>query len=150
MQFKGRPIAGNETRKPPAGGVYRGSLGTSLSGIFLLAFGFWLLPCWVARAGEIETISELQTAPASAPAQPARQRLKPNFSEEERRGFSQRGFTKTFLNDGLNGNSDPLGGGTPGGGLEGNQGLRGISAQERGIVPAFDPTDVIIPRSGIR
>ncbi|MCU0516355.1 MAG: hypothetical protein MUC60_05690 [Oscillatoria sp. Prado101] len=92
----------------------------------------------------------MQTAPNSVAAPPARQRLKPNFSEEERRGFNQRGFKNTFLNDGLNGNSDPLGGGTPGGALEGNQGLSGISAQERGIVPAFDPTDVIIPRSGIR
>ncbi|WP_017716848.1 hypothetical protein [Kamptonema formosum] len=150
MQFKSGYIAGDETRQSLCGGVSRARLGASLSGIFLLAFGFWLLPCWGARAGEIETSSELQPAPAAAPAPPARQRLKPNFSEEERRGFSQRGFKNTFLNDGLNGNSDPLGGGTPGGALEGNQGLSGISAQERGIVPAFDPTDVIIPRSGIR
>jgi hypothetical protein len=149
MQFKGRNIADNETRQQLTGGVPKRSLGTSLSGIFLLAFGFWLLPFWVARAGEVEASSLTETAPASAPAQPARQRLKPNFSEEERRGFKQRGFTNTFLSDGLNGTSNPLDGGTSGGGLESN-GLRAISAQERGIVPVFDPTDVIIPRSGVR
>lgn len=172
MQFKSCIFAVNETRQRLWGGVPRRSLRTSLTGIFLLTFGFWLLPSWVARAGEYEACSQCSlllrsglgtgaaakhaNESASAPAQPARQRRRgnppvvaPSFSEEERRGFKQRGFTNTFLSDGLNGTSNPLGGGTSGGGLESN-GLRAISAQERGIVPVFDPTDVIIPRSGIR
>ncbi|MCT7949624.1 hypothetical protein NG798_07480 [Ancylothrix sp. C2] len=80
---------------------------------------------------------------------PQQQRLKPNFSEEERR-FSNRGFNDSFLNDSLNGLSDPLGGGSAGMSVGEKNNLAPISAQERGILPAFDPTDVIIPRPGVR
>ncbi|MCS6794165.1 MAG: hypothetical protein NZ660_16260 [Oscillatoriaceae bacterium SKYG93] len=81
-------------------------------------------------------------------------RLRPNFSEEERRRrFYQKGFTNTFLLDSLNGVSDLLGGDNSG--LEfsgGNKSLSPLTPEQRGIIqqPKFDPTDVIIPRSGIR
>ncbi|MEB3831795.1 hypothetical protein [Phormidium sp. CCY1219] len=80
--------------------------------------------------------------------EPIRRRIQPTFSEEERRGFQQKGFSN-FLTDALNGNSDPLGGGTIGGGVESDGGLSPISAEERGLLPSFDPTDVIIPRGGL-
>lgn len=80
---------------------------------------------------------------------PQQQRLKPNFSEEERR-FTNRGFKDSFLGDSLNGLSDPLGGGSAGMSVVEKDNLAPISAQERGILPAFDPTDVIIPRPGVR
>ncbi|HEY9811783.1 MAG TPA: hypothetical protein V6D13_20835 [Halomicronema sp.] len=79
---------------------------------------------------------------------PQQQRLKPNFSEEERR-FNSRGFKDSFLMDSLNGLSDPLGGGSAGTSVVNKDSLAPISAQERGILPAFDPTDVIIPRPGV-
>ncbi|HIK31561.1 MAG TPA: hypothetical protein IGS17_06470 [Oscillatoriales cyanobacterium M59_W2019_021] len=82
--------------------------------------------------------------------EPEPQRLRPSFSEEERRGFDERGFSNRFLNDALNGISDPLGGGTVGGGeLEGLE-VGEISPIDRGLIPAFDPTDVIVPTTGIR
>lgn len=82
--------------------------------------------------------------------EPERRRLRPSFSEEERRGLEEKGFSSSFLNDALNGMSDPLGGGTVGGGE--SPGLDGgeITPLDRGLVPAFDPTDVIIPTSGIK
>lgn len=83
------------------------------------------------------------------PQRPQQQRLKPNFSEEERR-FNNRGFKDSFLGDSLNGLSDPLGGGSAGISVVEKDNLAPISAQERGILPAFDPTDVIIPRPGVR
>jgi hypothetical protein len=77
-------------------------------------------------------------------------RLRPSFSEEERRGLEEKGFSNSFLNDALNGISDPLGGGTVGGGeLEGME-VGEISPNDRGLIPAFDPTDVIIPTAGVR
>lgn len=94
-----------------------------------------------------------QTTPSSSSTQPAQPRLRPNFSEEERkRRFNQRGFADSFLSDSLNGVSDLLGGGS--GGSEfagGNKGLSPLTPEQRGIIqqPTFDPTDVIIPRSGI-
>ncbi len=93
------------------------------------------------------------SSPSNSSTQPAQPRLRPNFSEEERkRRFNQRGFADTFLSDSLNGVSDLLGGGS--GGSEfagGNQGLSPLTPEQRGIIqqPTFDPTDVIIPRSGI-
>ncbi|WP_254564243.1 hypothetical protein [Oscillatoria sp. HE19RPO] len=98
-------------------------------------------PCLVeARPG---------TRPVPACPPRLRDRIQPTFSEEERRGFEQRGFDN-FLRDALNGNSDPIGGGTIGGGVESDAGLVPISPEVRGIGPIFDPTDVIIPRGGVR
>ncbi|MGC9502234.1 hypothetical protein [Baaleninema sp.] len=76
---------------------------------------------------------------------PQRERLRPTFSEEESRGFEERGFSDSFLGDALNGISDPLGSGTVGGGQLENEGFRDLSPVDRGFIPAFDPTDVIIP-----
>ncbi|MGB3557765.1 MAG: hypothetical protein WBA24_04400 [Geitlerinemataceae cyanobacterium] len=82
--------------------------------------------------------------------EPEPRRLRPSFSEEERRGLDERGFSGSFLNDALNGISNPLGGGTVGGGeLEGLE-LGDISPIDRGLIPAFDPTDVIVPTTGVR
>ncbi|AFY83286.1 hypothetical protein [Oscillatoria acuminata] len=94
---------------------------------------------------------EARPGPSPVPACPPRLRtpIQPTFSEEERRGFQQRGFDN-FLRDALNGNSDPMGGGTIGGGVESDAGLEPISPEVRGIGPTFDPTDVIIPRGGVR
>ncbi|HEY9835590.1 MAG TPA: hypothetical protein V6D27_01625 [Vampirovibrionales bacterium] len=98
-------------------------------------------PCLVeARPG---------TSPVPACPPGLRDRIQPTFSEEERRGFQQRGFDN-FLRDALNGNSDPIGGGTIGGAVESDGGLMPISPETRGIGPTFDPTDVIIPRGGVR
>lgn len=112
------------------------------SAFFLLSSFFWLLAS-VDRA-----------ALAESSTQPAQSRMKPNFSEEERRmRFNQKGFGDTFLNDSLNGVSDLLGGNNNGGGFAGNDGLSPLTPEERGIIqqqPSFDPTDVIIPRSGSR
>jgi hypothetical protein len=83
------------------------------------------------------------------PSENAPRRIRPTFSEEERRGFDQKGFSN-FLEDALNGNSDPLGGGTIGGEFDTNAGLTPLSGEERGFTRPFDPTDVIIPRSGLR
>ena len=82
--------------------------------------------------------------------EPEPRRLQPTFSEEVRVGFDEKGFSSTFLGDALNGISDPLGGGTVGGGDLEDVGLGEISPVDRGLVPAFDPTDVIIPTSGVR
>ncbi len=104
------------------------------------------------RAQETEPcLVEARPGPSLVPACPPRLRtpIQPTFSEEERRGFQQRGFDN-FLRDALNGNSDPIGGGTIGGGVESNAGLEPISPEVRGIGPTFDPTDVIIPRGGVR
>lgn len=147
--------------------------------LILSPFAFLVFPFLSAKAGETESISEIKIPckifikPADVAEfsqecdrmailgnnplkqaqessnQPARRRLQPSFSEEERKGFDQKGFSN-FLIDALNGNSDPLGGGTISGGVESNAGLSPISPQERGIIPTFDPTDVIIPRSGVR
>ncbi|MCT7961716.1 hypothetical protein NG791_13645 [Laspinema sp. D1] len=94
---------------------------------------------------------EARPGTSPVPACPPRLRtpIQPNFSEEERRGFEQRGFDN-FLRDALNGNSDPMGGGTIGGAVESDAGLAPISPESRGIGPTFDPTDVIIPRGGVR
>ncbi len=94
---------------------------------------------------------EARPGTSPVPACPPRLRtpIQPTFSEEERRGFQQRGFDN-FLLDALNGNSDPIGGGTIGGGVESDAGLVPISPESRGIGPTFDPTDVIIPRGGVR
>ncbi|MDC0834525.1 hypothetical protein AY599_23060 [Leptolyngbya valderiana BDU 20041] len=73
------------------------------------------------------------------------QRLRPTFSEEESRGFEERGFSESFLGDALNGIADPLGSGTVGGGQLENESFRDLSPVDRGFIPAFDPTDVIIP-----
>ncbi|MCT7971843.1 hypothetical protein [Laspinema olomoucense] len=98
-------------------------------------------PCQVeARPG---------TSPVPACPPTLRTPIQPTFSEEERRGFEQRGFDN-FLRDALNGNSDPMGGGTIGGAVESDAGLVPISPEVRGIEPTFDPTDVIIPRGGVR
>lgn len=90
-----------------------------------------------------------RTSPVPACPPRLRTRIQPTFSEEERRGFEQRGFDN-FLLDALNGNSDPIGGGTIGGAVESDAGLVPISPEARGIGPTFDPTDVIIPRGGVR
>lgn len=74
-----------------------------------------------------------------------RQRLRPTFSEEESRGIEERGFADSFLGDALNGVSDPLGGGTVGGGQVEREGFRDLTPRDRGLVPATDPTDVFIP-----
>ncbi|MBO9999253.1 MAG: hypothetical protein J7641_09645 [Cyanobacteria bacterium SID2] len=76
---------------------------------------------------------------------PQRDRLRPTFSEEESRGFEERGFSDSFLSDALNGLSDPLGGGSVGGGDLDDGNFRDLSPVDRGLIPAFDPTDVIIP-----
>jgi hypothetical protein len=89
------------------------------------------------------------TSPVPACPPRLRTRIQPTFSEEERRGFQQRGF-ENFLLDALNGNSEPMGGGTIGGAVESDAGLVPISPEARGIAPTFDPTDVIIPRGGFR
>ncbi len=78
---------------------------------------------------------------------PERQRLKPTFYEESRQDLTQRGFSETFLDDALNGMSDPLGGGSVGGGNVDPEGIDPISPQDRGV---FDPTDVIIPRVPVK
>jgi hypothetical protein len=77
------------------------------------------------------------------------QRLRPSFSEEERRGLDDKGFSSSFLNDALNGISDPLGGGTIGGGELEGLAVGEISPIDRGLIPAFDPTDVIVPTAGV-
>lgn len=117
-----------------------------------LAFAFYFLPALAVHADTLETSRQfqVQTVPANPSTQPAPRRLKPTFSEEERRGFNQRGFKNTFLMDSLNGMSDPLGGGAAGTEFTGNEGLSPLSPQNRGIFPGVDPTDVIIPRSGGR
>jgi hypothetical protein len=85
-----------------------------------------------------------------ATREPEPRRFRPSFSEEERRELDERGFSSSFLNDALNGMSDPLGGGTVGGGeLEGLE-VGEISPIDRGLIPAFDPTDVIVPTAGVR
>ncbi len=71
-------------------------------------------------------------------------RLRPSFSEQERPGFNQRGFRSTFLDDALNGNPNPMGGGGISGDLDPSE-LGAISPQDRGLLPGIDPTDVIIP-----
>lgn len=117
---------------------------------------FYFLPALNAQAGELKISHQLpatnrltQASPASSSTQPPPPRIRPNFSEEERKNFNQRGFKNTFLLDSLNGLSDPLGGGTAGTGFTGNDALSPLSPQQRGIAPGFDPTDVIIPRSGL-
>jgi hypothetical protein len=71
-------------------------------------------------------------------------KLRPSFSEQERPGFDQRGFRSTFLDDALNGNPNPIGGGGIGGDLNPSE-LGAVSPQDRGLLPGIDPTDVIIP-----
>ncbi|MBD1939469.1 hypothetical protein [Microcoleus sp. FACHB-68] len=124
---------------------------------FLPVLAFYFLPCLAVYAGELDASRQFrannhltQAVPANPSTQPAPRRLKPTFSEEERRGFDQRGFKNTFLMDSLNGMSDPLGGGAAGAEFTGNEGLSPLSPQNRGIFPGVDPTDVIIPRSGVR
>lgn len=124
---------------------------------FLMLLAFYFLPSLAVDAGELETKQQFrvdrhltQPMPVNPSTQPAPRRLKPTFSEEERRGFDQRGFKNTFLLDSLNGLSDPLGGGAAGAEFTGNEGLSPLSPQNRGIFPGVDPTDVIIPRSGGR
>ena len=107
---------------------------------FLLNFGWFIL---IIAGITPPVLAQNQ------PQRPQQQPLKPNFSEEERR-FSNRGFSDSFLIDSLNGLSDPLGGGSAGMSVVETDNLAPISAQERGILPAFDPTDVIIPRPGVR
>lgn len=103
---------------------------------------FFSLLVWVFTAITSSVLAQ------ETPVKPQQQRLKPNFSEEERR-FNNRGFKDSFLMDSLNGLSDPLGGGSAGISVVNKDNLAPISAQERGILPAFDPTDVIIPRPGV-
>ncbi|MBD2043741.1 hypothetical protein [Microcoleus sp. FACHB-672] len=124
---------------------------------FLLFLSFYFLPSLAVYAGELETKQQFQVnnhltqaVPANPSTQPAPRRVKPTFSEEERRGFDQRGFRNTFLMDSLNGLSDPLAGGAAGAEFTGNEGLSPLSPQNRSIFPGVDPTDVIIPRSGGR
>lgn len=109
--------------------------------------------CWLAASTfNFPVRAQTTNSNHSSIQQP---RLRPNFSEEERRRrFNQRGFTDTFLSDSLNGVSDLLGGDS--GGLDsgggGDKGLSPLTPEQRGIIqqPKFDPTDVIIPRSGIK
>lgn len=118
--------------------------------LFHLLLG--ILPSARVIAQETEPCQvEARPGPSPVPACPPRLRtqIQPTFSEEERRGFQQRGFDN-FLLDALNGNSDPMGGGTIGGAVESDGGLVPISPEFRGIAPTFDPTDVIIPRGGVR
>lgn len=82
--------------------------------------------------------------------EPEQRRLRPSFSEEERRGLDEKGFSRSFLNDALNGSSDPLGGGTAGDGASEGLEVGEISPLDRGFPPIFDPTDVIIPTSGVK
>lgn len=82
--------------------------------------------------------------------EPEQRRLRPSFSEEERRGLDEKGFSSSFLNDALNGMSDPLGGGTVGGSASEGLEVGEISPIDRGLIPTFDPTDVIIPTAGIK
>ncbi len=77
-------------------------------------------------------------------------RLQPSFSEDNRRGFDERGFENTFLQDALNGIGDPLRGGTIGGGQFDGSEFAPISPFDRGLLEPFDPTDVIIPLPGVR
>lgn len=126
-----------------------------LEGRFFISFSTILLG--LATPIQAETSTDRCVNPETpedvefcASREPEVRRLRPSFSEEERRGLPERGFSNSFLNDALNGMSDPLGGGTVGGGeLEGGQ-VGEISPLDRGLIPAFDPTDVIIPTSGVK
>src|SRR5689334_7504997 len=94
-----------------------------------LICSFCLVPCALCFLSSVT-----QAAPAESLTQPSQSRLKPNFSEEERKTrLNQRGFADTFLNDSLNGVSDLLGGGNNGGGFAGNEGLSPLTPEERGI-----------------
>lgn len=122
--------------------------------ISLTLFPILLVILSSARVMAQETppcLVEARPGPSPVPPCPPKLRtpIQPTFSEEERRGFQQRGFDN-FLRDALNGNSDPIGGGTIGAGVESDAGLEPISPEVRGIGPTFDPTDVIIPRGGVR
>jgi hypothetical protein len=76
--------------------------------------------------------------------EPEIRRLRPSFSEQDRQGLEQRGFSNRFLDDALNGNPNPIGGGGVSNEVDPSE-LGAISPQDRGLLPTIDPTDVIIP-----
>jgi hypothetical protein len=124
---------------------------TTLKIISILVFqGLFLSLSGLMNASQGQT--QCPSGNSAVPCtQPIKDRIRPSFSEEERRDFTQRGFSNTFLQDSLNGVGDPLGSSSIGGVKESNSAISPLSPQDRGILPAFDPTDVIIPRpAGIR